>query len=185
MKKKLKLIVPVVAVALIVGAIMLANNTKGAVTTISKSTLQKVLEISELSTVDYNYNATATQYDDENKPMYYVAYEGSVTAGIDFSAIEFDIDEQEKTVDINLPQIAIHNVKVDMGTMEYIFVNKKYETEVVSQQAYKLCLKDLKSRIEGESVLYDTAKANAISTVKALLEPWIETVDSEFQIKIS
>ena len=62
---------------------------EGTVTTISKASLEKVFEISELSTVDYSYNAVARAYEEDGvTPKYYVAYEGTVTAGIDFSKID-------------------------------------------------------------------------------------------------
>jgi hypothetical protein len=96
-----------------------------AQTTNSKSSLQKVIEINELSTVDYTYNATATKYDDDNDAMYYVAYEGTVTAGIDFNEIGIDVLKEEKKVIITIPAVEIHSTKVDMGTMEYIFTKKQ------------------------------------------------------------
>ena len=49
---------------------------EGTVTTISKASLEKVFEISELSTVDYSYNAVARAYEEDGAtPKYYVAYE--------------------------------------------------------------------------------------------------------------
>ena len=57
------------------------NNKEGQVSTISKSSLEKVLEINELSTIDYTYNATTKVYDEDGTTIkYYVAYEGIVTA---------------------------------------------------------------------------------------------------------
>lgn len=106
---------------------------EGTVTTISKASLEKVFEISELSTVDYSYNAVARAYEEDGAtPKYYVAYEGTVTAGIDFSKIVIDIDEDTKIITITLPESEIQNTTVDFGSMDYIFENKKYETETVS-----------------------------------------------------
>ncbi len=164
--------------------LILSKNSNGQLTTISKSSLQKVIEINELSTVDYTYNATATKYDENNDEMYYVAYEGTVTAGIDFNELKFDVIDDEKKVVITVPNVEIHSTKVDMGTMEYIFTKNKYETEDISHEAYKLCKEDLKSRIEKENVLYDTARENAISSVEALFKPWIDTIDNSYTVEI-
>ena len=113
---------------------------EGTVTTISKASLEKVFEISELSTVDYSYNAVARAYEEDGvTPKYYVAYEGTVTAGIDFSKIMIDIDEDTKIITITLPESEIQNTMVDFGSMDYIFENKKYETETISQEAYEMC----------------------------------------------
>ena len=98
---------------------------EGTVTTISKASLEKVFEISELSTVDYSYNAVARAYEEDGAtPKYYVAYEGTVTAGIDFSKIVIDIDEDTKIITITLPESEIQNTTVDFGSMDYIFENK-------------------------------------------------------------
>ncbi len=188
LSKKAKLIIALILVAVIsVGIIVVvAQNEEGQLSTISKSYLQKVVEINELSTVDYPYNATVAKYKegDKEEVMYYVAYEGTVTAGIDFREIEIKIDKDEKIIYIILPEIEIHGISVDMGKMEYIFVKNKFETETISQEAYKLCKKDLNERAKNERLLYDTARENAISSVEALFKPWIETVDKRYSVEI-
>lgn len=170
---------------LVVGILLVITQNKGGqLTTISRSSLQKIVEINELSTVDYTYNAVATKYDENNNAMYYAAYEGTVTAGIDFNEIRIEVIEEENKVKITIPEVEIHSTKVDMGTMEYIFTKNKYETEDISQEAYKLCKDDLKARIEKESVLYNTARENAISSVEALFKPWIDTIDNSYTVEI-
>ena len=175
----------VAIVVLLAGWLISTTGEDGKLTTISESSLQKIIEINELSTVDYTYNATVTKTkDDSSEIMYHVAYEGTVTAGIDFHEIDFDLNEDEKIITITIPEIEIHNISVNMGTMDYIFTKDKYETETISQEAYKLCKADLKKRIEDEDLLKKTAKENAISSVEALFKPWIETVDKEYQVVI-
>ena len=185
LKLILIVIVPLVLILTITVLLLMMKDDKSHLSTISQSSLQKVLEISELSTVDYTYNATATKYDDKNNAMYHVAYEGSVTAGIDFNKILIDMNENERTVKITIPEIEIHSTKVDMGTMEYIFEKEKYETENISQEAYKLCKKDLTERIKKENVLHESARENAISSVEALFKPWIDTLDNSYTIEIN
>lgn len=187
LSKKAQLITVLVLVIIIcVGAfVLISQNKEGQLTTISESSLQKIIEINELSTVEYTYNATAKYVEDNAEEVkYYVAYEGAVTAGIDFHEIGIDVNEDEKIVTITIPEVEIHGVRVDMGTMEYIFVKDKFETETISQEAYKLCKEDLKKRIEKEELLYNTAKENAISSVEALFKPWIETIDKEYKVEI-
>lgn len=172
-------------VVLIAGWLIATTGEDGKLTTISESSLQKIIEINELSTVDYTYNATVTKTnDDSSEIMYHVAYEGTVTAGIDFQEIAFDLNEEEKIITITIPEVEIHNISVNMGTMDYIFTKDKYETETISQEAYKLCKADLKKRIEDEELLKKTAKENAISSVEALFKPWIETVDKQYKVII-
>lgn len=158
---------------------------EGTVTTISKASLEKVFEISELSTVDYSYNAVARAYEEDGAtPKYFVAYEGTVTAGIDFSKIVIDIDEDTKIITITLPESEIQNTTVDFGSMDYIFENKKYETETVSQEAYELCKTDLARRAAKENDLMTLAKENAVTAVEALVDPWVQQIDGEYKVNI-
>ena len=191
--KKTQLIIIAGIAVVVIGIIIIVllsssskDESKPRVTTISKSSLEEIIEINELSTVDYVYNATATKYLDkkEKDAKYYVAYEGIVTAGIDFKEIKIDINENEKLVTLTLPEVKILDYRIDMGTMEYIFTKDKYETENISQEAYKLCIADLENRTKNEPVLFETAKENAISSVKALFDPWFKTLDKEYKIDI-
>lgn len=157
----------------------------GGVITVSNSTLREILEINELSTVEYTYNAVATKYAKDGKEKkYHVAYNGTILAGINFNEIKFDVDKEKKKINITIPEIEIQEIKVDMGTMEYIFEKSKYETEGISEEAYKLCKEDLEKRITKDSVLYKTAKINAITSIEALFKPWIENMDEQYEIVI-
>ncbi len=169
----------------LVGWLIFAAGEDGKLTTISNSSLEKIIEINELSTVDYTYNATVTKTTAEGSEiMYHVAYEGTVTAGIDFQKISFDINKEDKIITITIPDIEIQEIRVNMGTMDYIFTKDKYETETVSQEAYKLCKADLQKRIQDAEELKKTAKENAVSSVKALFQPWIETIDKEYTVVV-
>jgi hypothetical protein len=169
----------------LVGWLIFAAGEDGNLTTISNSSLEKIIEINELSTVDYTYNATVTKTTaDGSEIMYHVAYEGTVTAGIDFQKISFDINKEDKIITITIPDIEIQEIRVNMGTMDYIFTKDKYETETVSQEAYKLCKADLQKRIQDAEELKKTAKENVVSSVKALFQPWIETIDKEYTVVV-
>ncbi len=161
----------------------LIEGEEGKVTTISKTSLDKVFEINELSTADYIYNAIAKAYSGDGKSVkYYVAYEGTVKAGIDFSKLVNDVDEKKKVITITIPEIVFQEETVDPGTLKYIFKDKKSETENVHQEAFKLCEKDLKERVGEEESLLELAEKNAIAIVKALVVPWVEQVDSEYTV---
>lgn len=174
-------------IAVIVGvsvfAIVSFKSSKKKVKTISESTLQDALEISELSTVEYTYNAVTRAYDEDGETlMYSVAYDGIVKAGIDFSQIDLDIDEEKKIIRITVPDVEIIDYVVDEGSLEYIFEKDKYNTATVSQAAYKICKADLENKASRESELLSLAQENAISTVSGLVEPWIEQIDNTYKI---
>ena len=161
------------------------HSSQNKVSTVSKSSLEKVLETSQLTTLQYTYNAIAEvkkEFFDTIK--YHVAYEGTVQAGIDFEDIDIDINEEKKLITITLPEVSIQNVIVSAESMEYIFNDDKYESETVASEAYSACVKDLQTRAEKEVQLLQMAKDNARDAVQALIEPWVKQVDEEYTIKI-
>jgi len=155
----------------------------GRVETVSAASIKEVFEISELSTAEYIYNSIARAYEeDETAIRYYVAYEGTIKAGIDFSEIDVKINDNEKIITLSIPEITIQEVTVDPGSLEYIFIDKKSETETVLKEAFELCQKDLEEKAANEKELLSLAQTNAETMITALLEPWIKQVDSDFTI---
>ena len=184
--KKIMLFVGgIIIIILIIGFMKAHNENKLTITT--KSSLEKIMEINKLSTIEYTYNAIVTKYkNDEVKEYnveYYVAYNGKVTAGIDFNEINIDVDYKEKKIYVTLPNVEIHETNVDMGTLDYIHEKNVPEKDSISQEAYKLCKYDLRERAQNETELLSNAEENAKSAIEALLKPWVESVDKEFQIE--
>jgi len=185
---KSRIVILIICAVVVVGVVLSLSikNEEGRVSTITETSLKKILEIDELATVDYTYNAIISRYMEESaEVMYHVAYEGIVTAGIEFSEIGIVVDEKTKKVTITIPPVEILDVRVNMDTMDYIFVKDKYETETISQEAYKLCKSDLENRVKKEDLLTKTARENAVASIKALFKPWIETVDTSYQVEFA
>ena len=68
-------------------------------TTISESTLEDVIEISDLSTVEYFFNSITEVQDEKTGDLkYHVAYEGVVDAGIDLSEVKVSVDNEKKVI---------------------------------------------------------------------------------------
>ena len=158
---------------------------EGKTTTFSEASIRKVFEISELSTADYTYNAVAKAYaEDGISVKYYVAYEGRIKVGIDFSQIEIAMNEEDKVITITIPDIEFQEKTVDPGTLEFIFKDKKSETEQIHQEAFALCQKDLDEKTSNEKELLTLARTNAKSVVEALVTPWIEQAKDEYTVNI-
>ena len=135
----------------------------------------------------YTYNAIAKVYDGEGEKKslkYHVAYEGTVIAGIDFNKIDFIEDEKNKTFTIVVPEPVIQTTDVDMSKLDFIFESSKYETENVTQEAYKASLADLEQRAAEDEAMMKMARENAVSTVEALFEPWMKQMKKEYQIEV-
>lgn len=153
---------------------------------ISKSTLEKIINVSDLSTFEAIYNGIAkvTDKDNPEKINYYVSYDAKVKAGFDFEKVDITVDSDRKIITVALPEIKITGVDVDIASLDYIFVNDKSNTETVSEEAYKKCIEDVEKESGSENVVFELAEQNARNIVEALVKPFVEQLDSEYQLEI-
>ena len=87
-------------------------------------------------------------------------------------------------ITVKIPEIKITDVNVDIGSLDYIFENKKANTETVSEQAYKECIEDVTRESAEEKAIYELAKQNAKNTMEAIIQPFMEQLDEEYQLQI-
>lgn len=191
LRKKGKLLIPIIvvfvaAVAIVIAIMSSPGKTNSKQITTVKSTLEKILETNDLQTAQIIYNAVATKKDDSGeKVQYYAAYDGTITAGIDFSKVDISSDPETNTITVTLPPAEVLECTVDPGTIEYIFLEKKAETETVAQEAYKLCTEDLKRRSEEDTAkVCKTAYDNAKKTIEGLFMPWLQQLDNTYTLVI-
>ena len=178
-----------IIIAIIVTALMIKIkifNKKSEPTIISKATLEKVINVSDLSTFEAIYNGVAAVANEENPENidYYVSYEAKVKAGIDFELVEVEVNETDKVITVTLPEVKITDVDVDIASLDYIFMNNKANTETVSAQAYKKCIKDVTKESNSTDEIYESARQNARNIVEALISPFVEQLDSEYKLEI-
>ena len=79
-------------------------------------------------------------------------------AGIDFGKVKYDINEEEKIIRITIPEVEYTEKTVSPGTLEYIFKDKKSETENVYREAFELCKQDLAGRTDKEEKIFQLAR---------------------------
>lgn len=187
-----KLVLCIVFLVIAVAAIALLRTLSNIhsknqeVTTITESQIEEVLEISELSTVEYTYNAVAQAYTDDGLEIrYYVAYDGIVKAGIDFEDIKITVDTPHKKITVTIPEVKILECTVDPGTFEYIFTEDKYDdAQTVPPEANKLCSEDLNKRANEEKEMLTLGRENAIAAVEGLIKPWVEQMDKQYVVEV-
>lgn len=188
-KKSLLPLIAIVIVIAIIGSVLGKNFINGknkAPEILTKSTLEKIINISELSTFQAVYNGIA-QVNDEKKPEkvdYYVAYDATVHAGIDFSKVEIALDDTQKKITVTLPEIEITDVNVDIASFDYMFEDKDTNKSGISEQAYKACIYDVTEESKGENAIYELAEQNAKNIIRALITPFIEQLDSEYVLEV-
>lgn len=154
---------------------------------ITESTLEKIVNVSELSTYEAVYNGVLTVMNEKKTEEvdYYVYYEAKVKAGINIEEIEIDVNNEKKVISISLPEVHITDTEVKIESLEFMFYNKKAETETISQEAYKKCIEDVKKESANEKKIYELAKSNARNFVEALVEPFVQQLDSEYILEIN
>lgn len=158
---------------------------EGIVTTVTKSSIEKVVHSGKLYTAEYPYNGIAAVYDSNDGTLkYHVAYEGTVKAGIDVSQIEVSLDEDTNTIIIYLPKVQVDDPIVEVSTLEYIFEDSKYNTETVAQEAYKAAIANLKRRVSDDPQIEKRAVEAAKMTEWALVDPWVNQVDGDVKYTV-
>lgn len=180
-------VVLVVVLALGVwGGVRLATPRDAGAEVVTTSTLSRIIEISDLSTYRTQYNGVAKAMDekDPDKIDYYVTYQSTVEAGIDFTQADIAVDKEAKTVVITLPEVTITHVTVDPATLEYIFVDKKAETPTVSEQAIKLCEADVAEETANQDGILELARQNARNVVEALTQPLIAQSAPDYTLTV-
>ena len=153
---------------------------------ITISTLEKIINVNELSTFTAVYNGIATVRN-EKKPEevdYYVSYEARVNAGIDFNKIEISVDNEAKTIFVDIPQIRITDSNVDITSLDFIFYNDKANASTVTQEAFKACEADVQKESEQQNAIYELAKQNAVNVLTALINPIVEQLGTEYTLII-
>ena len=159
--------------------------TEATVGLVEQGTMvEDVVRISELQTLEYSYDAIC-RVEDYGATVYYIAYESTVTLGINTNDIEFAYgDEKSKIITIILPPVEILEVNVDAGSMDYIFVNDAYNNSAASVTAQQFCEADVQGKIDRDETMFTSARENTEAEIRALTEPLIEQFYPDYELVI-
>ena len=172
-----------IVVILIITTILFVNkNSRKKLEIITKSNLEKIINVSDLSTLEAVYNGIAkvTNNEEPDEVNYYVSYDAKIKAGIDFQQVDINLDNEKKVIKVKIPEI-----NVDIASLDYIFMNDKANTKTVSEQAYEKCIEDVTSEVDTEDAIYELAKENAQNIIEALIKPFINQLDAEYKLEIN
>ena len=148
------------------------------------STLQKIINVSDLSTFTAVYNGIAEVPNEKNpdKIDHYVSYEARVEAGIDFSDVAISMEDGTITVDI--PDVKINDIIVDISSLDFIFFNNRANQSTVTQQAFKACEEDAKTESESQEAILELAQQNAANVATALVKPIVDQLGEGYQLVV-
>lgn len=179
-------VVILVAIAAVAVLLQTSGREEPQPQVFNKSTLERIINVSELSTFTAVYNGIA-RVANEKKPEkidYYVSYEATVNAGIDFQKVEISMDEEQKTITLKVPEAHITNQSVEMSSLDFIFLNQKADKSGVTEAAYKACEEDVRQESEQQTAICELAKQNAENVLKALTKPIVDQLGDGYQLVI-
>ncbi|SFN61429.1 DUF4230 domain-containing protein [Proteiniclasticum ruminis] len=188
--KRSKIIIVIVAVlviaaSLIIGPKLLGKEEKKA-EIVTRSTLEEIIHIEELSIYQAVYNGVAEIYNKKNpeKIDYYVSYNAKVNAGFDPKDCIIEIDDQSKAITLILPEMKMLDPIVDITTLDYIFQNKKINNSSVSAEAYQACIDDAIVESNQNTDMFQLAEENAKNVMVALVRPFLSSLDSKYSFEV-
>ena len=153
----------------------------------NKTTISDIIGISDLQTLDYDYQAICRVYSESDHvtPVYYIAYDATVVLGIKTEDIEVDYgDEKDKTITVFLPPVGILSYTVDAGKLEYLFVDQSYNNQQTSIGAQARCEQDLIERVRADAKMFQFAKDNTESEIRALTLPLVRQFYPDYELEI-
>ena len=154
---------------------------------ITVSTLEKIIEVSELSTFTAVYNGIAQVAGGENPEEidYCVSYEARVNAGIDFEKIKITVDNDTQTIQIDLPEVHITEINVDIASLDFMFYDSGADESAVTQEAFAACEADVRQESQRQEAIIELAQQNAVNVITALVKPIVEQLDADYVLVVA
>ena len=173
--KPLKTVLTSLMLFIIAVIIIIGTQNKSEPVIISKSSLQEAIAIEELSTADFVYNGIA----ETNKEgilfesTYYISYDSTVKVGVNFQDITFEIDHDNKGINVLLPKITVNVASIDTSSINFIPKNP----DITLQNIYELCKEDAINEANQSKKLKATAEDNVKIVVETLLSPLLDKTE--------
>lgn len=190
--KNKKITIPILSIVVVVLLIIfLVPKGEENIEIKVKSSLDKIVEKSDLETVNITYNVIAKKCkDDKNcdkssnniKDFEYVtSCKGTITAGIDFSNVKINVDKKNKKVLIKLPDATIKG-SPNVGSVK--FLNGQDVPADELPNARNLCEETLIKKSEEDNKLIPSAKEQATIVLEEFYNQWIKAYDSSYKVEV-
>lgn len=157
----------------------------------AKISLDKIVEKSDLETANITYNVIGKKCKNEKKCdlnsnkmsnfEYVVSCKGTLTAGIDFSKVKIDIDNNNKILKIEMPEVTLKG-EPTIGSVKFLNGSDVPADELPN--ARKLCQETVKTRSEEDNKLLPAAKEQARIVLEEFYKNWIKAYDSSYKVEV-
>lgn len=140
-----------------------------------------LVSIGSLDTAEYNYThvesfkskRTIAGHDIPlTQTSFIYSYDGTITAGIDFAQIEIQVMEEEKEIEVTIPQASIHTSSVDKDSFA-LYDESNNIFNPISVQDVTVSLKDMEEKEKKKALkegILDKAERNAISMIDNIIK---------------
>lgn len=171
-KKAINIIIVVVICSVVLGGIGLGLRTYFSVQ--SKTTKLKFEDIGELATqVAYTTNVNVENKDQKflwtslsipfTQSKYVFSYGTIIKAGIDFEAIDYDVNESSKVINVQLPEVKVLSTEIDLDSLEVYLEDESIFTQIKLEDQNESMI-ELKDQAQQDAIangLLDNAEENA------------------------
>ncbi len=172
----------IIAIAIVCSAPKKSSTNTNSPEIVTISTLQKIVNVSKLSTVKFVYNGS-TNVSSGNKTDYYVSYKSIVSVGVDFDKISLEQDSEAKKIYVTIPPPEITDTSVDIESLDFIFNNKKANELSALQTAYEKCVEDVRNECKSNDKMFDLAQKGIEDTIRALTQPIIDELFDGYELE--
>lgn len=161
-------IVVFAAFAAVYGVDRAVNNVTPTETDISTQ-LEKMVNISDLTTARVVYNGVAEKVDDNGDVVCHVYYEATIDVSINLKDIIFKEDKRNKKIYPIIPELVLGRPIVDSSSIDFF----EEKPDISLSEVIAICEEDALSEIGSASGIFATAEGNLQLTVEALTQPLI------------
>lgn len=131
-----------------------------------QSSITASMDIGELSTSKLLYNGVyRKEKNNKNHDLEYgICYRATVKVGADMADLAFVVDDEQKTVTMQMPPLHIGDVEIDASSIDYIPDNVHFNM----QKVLKDCEQDILQEASGNQELMNAANESMKTMVEAL-----------------
>lgn len=187
----IKRLILIIIIVVIVFFLINTYSNGGNIETKAKISLDKIVEKSDLETANITYNVIGKKCKNEKKCdlnsnkmsnfKYVVSCKGTLTAGIDFSKVKIDIDNNNKILKIEMPEVTLKG-EPTIGSVKFLNGSDVPADELPN--ARKLCQETVKTRSEEDNKLLPAAKEQARIVLEEFYKNWIKAYDSSYKVEV-
>jgi len=185
-----KIIAGLIIISIILIVVLVVPNRKGRIEISAKTSLDKIVEKSDLETVNFTYNVIAKKCKDSNNCNlesnnindfeYVVSCRGKLTAGIDFDEIEINTDNSNKKLIVTIPEPVIK----DANVLSFNFLNGSEIPANELPRARKLCEDTIMEKSKKDGKLLPVAKEQAAIVLESFYSQWLKIFDKDYKIEV-